>query len=91
MRAGVEMSAVQREAVEMLVRRCRGRSPRRTIERLVKEGLCGEQECRAYVARARVEERVRLGEPKVEAMEVVASQMGCSYSTVRNYIYKRTK
>lgn len=84
-----KLSKMQREVLDMLCCKYRGRSARQVIERLMVEGLLSDVQCKAYLVRHRVAERMRnRGEGKVEAMEKVAEQVGCSYYTVRNYLYK---
>lgn len=77
-----------RDVEERLIRECRGLSSVGTIQLLVREGLLSYPHIRAYLARRRVEEVVRKQRVgKMAAMEQVAEEMGCSFSTIRNYTY----
>ena len=84
-------SRQQSELVELLQRECRGYSAGRTIAHLIDQGLISEPFSKAYVARRKVEEKVCRGVSKVAAMESVAEDMGCSFASVRNYIYHHYK
>ena len=71
---------MQREVLDMLSCKYRGRSARHVIERLMVEGLLSDVQCKAYLVRHRVAERMRnRGEGKVEDMEK-AGAAGIAYS-----------
>lgn len=74
---------------ELLAKECRGLSATKTIALLLDHGLLSYTSCRAYEAQQRTEQRVAQGVTKQEAMMEVAEQMGCSFSTIKNYIYER--
>lgn len=76
---------------ELLAGECRGFSAARTIAHLLDRGLISFAASRAYMARRRVKELVSKGSTKVKAMEIVAEDMGCSFATVRNYLYHNYK
>lgn len=79
-----------REVEEQLYRECRGLSSVGTIQYLVRHGLLSYPNIKAHLARERVKEAMRKeGLGKLDAIELVAQQMGCSNSTIRNYVYAR--
>lgn len=77
--------------MELLMWECRGFSAGRTIAHLMERGLISEPSSRAYIARHRVEAKMRQGLSKVAAMESVAEDIGSSFASVRNYIYHQYK
>lgn len=85
------LTAEQRAAEALLLERCRGLSSSRTIELLLSHGLLSHTRIRAFVAGEKVDKLLRGGMKKVEAMQVVAEEMGCSEATVRNYLYYKYK
>lgn len=79
-------------AQQMLKKECRGLSSAKTIERLFSLGLLSYGGCNAYVVREMIDELVdKKGETKMDAIKIVASQIGLSGGTIRNYIYKNLK
>lgn len=76
-----------RTAGEVLQKECRGLSSCQTIERLFDLGLLSNKRCKAYLAKRLVADFTRKGMAKMDALEATAAQMGCSFATVRNYIY----
>lgn len=82
----------QREEIaQSLLKECRGLSTLHTIEHLLAQELLSPTRCRAHIARQRVQSLTRDGVPKVEAIELVAQQMGASVATIRNYVYYKYK
>lgn len=79
------------EIAASLLKECRGFSALHTIEHLLAIGVLSPTRCRAHIARRRVESLTRDGVPKVEAIEMVAQQMGASSSTIRGYVYYKYK
>ena len=43
------------------------------------------------MAHKKVEAKTKEGLPKMDAIYAVANEMGCSYATIRNYIYNNYK
>lgn len=74
---------------ELLTKECRGLSSARTIELLAEQGLLNHTAVRAFVARRKVNKKVATKMAKMEAMAEVAEEMGCSFATIRNYIYNK--
>lgn len=74
-------------ARELLLKECRGLSSSRTIDHLFECGLLSHSRCKAFLANNMVAEHLKEGVTKMEAMELVAGEMGCSVATIRNYIY----
>ena len=80
----------QRDYIEeLLARECRGLSAGKTTAFLLDRGLLSYTCCRAYQAQQLTGQLVCQGVTKQEAMQQVAEQMGCSFSTIKNYIYER--
>ena len=79
------------EVEESLVRECRGLSSAKTIHFLLECGLLSYTNTKAYMAHKKVEAKTKEGLPKMDAIYAVANEMGCSYATIRNYIYNNYK
>lgn len=79
------------EVEESLIKECRGLSSAATIKHLVECGLISHPQSKAYLARKKIEDKIRQGLRKMEAMEAVADEMNCSYATIRNYTYNNYK
>lgn len=81
----------RREIEEFLARECKGLSAVRTIAHLMDCGLISSPASRAYMARCKVKELVKKGYTKMDAMEIVANQMGSTFATMKNYLYHNYK
>lgn len=57
------------------------------LDFLIDNGLLSYRRCKAFVAFHKVIELVEQGRRITEAMHLVATQMACSYETVRKYYY----
>lgn len=79
------------EAIELLRRECRGLSASQTIDYLAELGVLSTKHLSAVLARRLVDEYIKEGYAKMDAMERVVEDMHCSYSTIRSYIYYKPK
>lgn len=84
-----QMDKNMRAAEELLLRECRGLSSCKTIERLGDLGVLSHRACKAYLARREVATLMQKGMLKMDAIEVVAEQMGASRATICGYIYHK--
>lgn len=59
----------------------------KVVDFLVEHNLLSYRRCKAFIAFVKVRELVDQGRRITEAMHLVATQMVCSYETVRKYYY----
>ena len=72
-----------------LKRMVKGKSPSDIIDMLWREGLLNHLAMERQYIRDEVNHRVRNGESKMRAIEMVAYDIGCSFEKVRSVVYRK--
>ncbi len=62
-------------------------TPQALMESLLKRNLLDQKRCRALLVRDFVDESVRKGSTKIDAMYEAADRFCCSYDSIRKYVY----
>lgn len=73
--------------VQMVDEQCGQLTCHEVLGWLAEHNLLSPSRCHAYIARKMVDEQLRRGLNKVNAMSLAAERLGCSYECVRKYVY----
>ena len=84
------MTRYQRELRERSLARYGDASPEELLDKLFEMGVVDQTRCKVLAVRDAVEEMVRGGRRKVDAMYQAADKFACSYEYVRKCMYYYT-
>lgn len=80
------MNAVNRQIVAVLRRHC-PRVPEEALLEMIRAGLIDLRSCKALLVRDQVEDDVRRGKSKIDAIYHAAEDYACSVAFVKRTLY----
>ncbi len=83
------MSNRDKRVLHILKRKVEGKRPADIIDMLWREDMLNHLAMERQYIQEEVSHRVRNGESKVRAIEMVAYDIGCSYEKVRAVVYRK--
>lgn len=83
------MKSKERKLLYPIKRMVEGKKPEDVVDLLWNKGLLDDLAVERLYITNEVLRRVRTGESKMRAIEVVAYDMGCSYEKVRAVVYSK--
>lgn len=81
------MTIYEKELKQLIQDKCPNYNPHQVVDMLFKMGVVDYSLCKVLAVRLWVEQQVKNGQGKVDAMWYASERFGCSYEYVRKCIY----